>query len=376
MSVLCDEGLATAWAEMKTQLATIYQPILSAGSNITISGNTISATNTWQANTDTQDGYVTAGTGHASKVWKTDASGVPGWRDDDNTTYTTMTAAQMETGTDTTGRLVTAKDLADTYVNVTGDTMTGQLTMDGGWIFVNTSYLTKGTSASNTYSRGIHYGDKNGAALAETDAWFNNGAQYYSMTAYGPGYIAQTVAFGVDANGNSVWHFDPAAGATSLRTAISAAPTSHASTATTYGLGTTSNYGHVKLINALTSSSYANGEALSAYQGYVLNNKLTTNNWTACTVSGTGTVNVRKYNGIVFMRGTGCNPGTSWTTVCSAGGVPSGYRPGSNWYTRGYHGPSGRYSMAVFVGTDGTVQVSTNDTSTGSGNFTICYPPA
>ena len=48
------------------------------------------------------------------------------------------------------------------------------------------------------------------------------------------------------------------------------APTSHASSATTYGVGTTSNYGHVKTINGLTQSSHSNGTALSAYQGYVL----------------------------------------------------------------------------------------------------------
>ena len=51
------------------------------------------------------------------------------------------------------------------------------------------------------------------------------------------------------------------------------APTAHASTSATYGLGTTSSYGHVKVVNGLTQSSHSNGNALSAYQGYVLNNK-------------------------------------------------------------------------------------------------------
>lgn len=56
-----------------------------------------------------------------------------------------------------------------------------------------------------------------------------------------------------------------------INTALSGkAPTSHASSATTYGVGTTSNYGHVKTINALTQSSHTNGTALSAYQGKVL----------------------------------------------------------------------------------------------------------
>ena len=54
------------------------------------------------------------------------------------------------------------------------------------------------------------------------------------------------------------------------------APTNHASSATTYGIGTTSAYGHCMTINGLTQSSHANGKALSAYQGYVLNQSIKT----------------------------------------------------------------------------------------------------
>lgn len=48
------------------------------------------------------------------------------------------------------------------------------------------------------------------------------------------------------------------------------APKAHAVNASTYGLGTTGVYGHVKIINGLNQSSNQNGAALSAYQGKVL----------------------------------------------------------------------------------------------------------
>lgn len=47
-------------------------------------------------------------------------------------------------------------------------------------------------------------------------------------------------------------------------------PTSHRSTATTYGVGNASYYGHCRVVNNLTKSSHTDGYALSAYQGYLL----------------------------------------------------------------------------------------------------------
>nr|DAS84928.1 MAG TPA: endosialidase chaperone [Caudoviricetes sp.] len=61
----------------------------------------------------------------------------------------------------------------------------------------------------------------------------------------------------------------------SLVTAVNEkAQTNHASTESTYGLGSESNYGHVKVINDLTQESHSDGTALSAYQGKILKDNL------------------------------------------------------------------------------------------------------
>lgn len=65
-------------------------------------------------------------------------------------------------------------------------------------------------------------------------------------------------------------------------------PTSHASSATTYGVGTAASYGHCKTINNVTTNSHTNGNALSAYQGYLLANRTKTledNQWVAKEIS-------------------------------------------------------------------------------------------
>lgn len=89
-------------------------------------------TNTWNANSKDVAGYVSAPGAIANKVWKTDASGNPGWRDDadtdTNTTYTASTGLTLTGTAFSVTKTITASETADTIALRNGS---GQLVATG-----------------------------------------------------------------------------------------------------------------------------------------------------------------------------------------------------------------------------------------------------
>lgn len=134
------------------------------------------------------------------------------------------------------------------------------------------------------------------------------------------------------------------------------APKSHASSANTYGVGTTANFGHCKTINNLTQSSHVNGNALSAYQGKVLNDKISNGAkvlYGTYTGNGTATRTISlSFTPVLVIIKDVSGKAVTFVTTTGALRIYSDIRNGSVFTTT---------TNGFIVGTDSYVQINATD---------------
>ena len=117
-------------------------------------------TNTWKANTSTQEGYVASGANQKNKVWKTDANGVPAWRDDAGTNAVTgpdtSTANAVPTFADETGKVI--KNNQAVTIDNTGLFTAPYIATGAGEANYFQSRKFRGEGNANTYYHAVDFG--------------------------------------------------------------------------------------------------------------------------------------------------------------------------------------------------------------------------
>lgn len=137
--------------------------------------------------------------------------------------------------------------------------------------------------------------------------------------------------------------------------------TKHDSSNKDYGISTKDLYGHCKIADRLTDSTYTEATALSSHQGYVLNQSIkklqSRNAWSSVKTKGYIKYRVNSDLRLVvcnYNRAdyTGMKNSTGKIELHPAGTIPTNYAPSARVVTPMYRG-----DVTLYYGTDGSVNL-------------------
>jgi len=149
-------------------------------------------------------------------------------------------------------------------------------------------------------------------------------------------------------------------------------PTNHASTATTYGVGTASNYGHLKLSASVSSTSGTTGGIAATPSAVKSAYDLADSAYALASTVSSGSVNSYiSYRSVGKIVTVHIYYSTAITTLNSGqwnvlGQLPTGYRPGAVVYFVGMSYSSVGTSRLFYINTSGTIYYYAQSSETSS----------
>lgn len=148
------------------------------------------------------------------------------------------------------------------------------------------------------------------------------------------------------------------------------APKDHSNGASIYGLGSSSKYGHNKVVNHLNTQTVNDGEALSAYQGKVLSDMIAAEvkkliTWTSQKVGSYGTLKINTQLRCCQFNYTRENYKLNGGATLHEGIIPVAYRPKGVVRV-----PDSRYTI-ISINSAGDISLATTYSKTATTTLRI-----